>query len=118
MVLGLELQRLLVGCLSGTFIYQFLKSFKVLSVYELIKILLVRKPCRSSLFVQRLGSCQSEVELNRITINCFRSALPRKRTFAAQVFMSAECHKRAFSPALFVAATARQNEAIEVVKCR
>jgi hypothetical protein len=35
--LGLELQRLLVG-------YQFLKSFKVLSVYESIKILLVREP--------------------------------------------------------------------------
>jgi hypothetical protein len=42
--LGLELQKLLIGCLSGTFIYEFLKSLKVLSVYESIKILLVREP--------------------------------------------------------------------------
>jgi hypothetical protein len=42
--LGLELQKLLMGCLSGTFIYEFLKSHKVLSVYESIKILLVRQP--------------------------------------------------------------------------
>ena len=42
--LGLELQKLLIGCLSGAFIYEFLKSLKVLSVYESIKILLVREP--------------------------------------------------------------------------
>ena len=40
--LRLELQKLLIGCLSGTFIYEFLKSLKVLSVYESIKILSVR----------------------------------------------------------------------------
>jgi hypothetical protein len=48
MVLGyflrLELQKLLMGCLSGTFINEFLKSLKVFSVYESIKILLVREP--------------------------------------------------------------------------
>jgi hypothetical protein len=42
--LGLKLQKLLIGCLTSTFIYEFLKSLKVLSVYELIKILLVREP--------------------------------------------------------------------------
>jgi len=42
--LGLELQKLLMGFLSGTFVYEFLKSNKVLSVYESIKILLVREP--------------------------------------------------------------------------
>ena len=42
--LGLELQKLLIGRLSGTFIYEFLKSLKVLSVYESIKILLERGP--------------------------------------------------------------------------
>ena len=36
--LGLELQKLLMGCLSGTFINEFLKSLKVFSVYESIKI--------------------------------------------------------------------------------
>jgi hypothetical protein len=41
--LRLELQKLLIGCLSGTFIYEFLKSLKVLSVYESIKILSVRE---------------------------------------------------------------------------
>ena len=41
--LGLELQKLPMGCLTGTFIYEFLKSLKVLPVYESIKILLVRK---------------------------------------------------------------------------
>jgi hypothetical protein len=41
--LGLELQKLLIGCLTGTFIYEFLKSLKVLPVYESIKILLVRE---------------------------------------------------------------------------
>ncbi|HJW30010.1 MAG TPA: hypothetical protein VJ508_12300 [Saprospiraceae bacterium] len=41
--LGLELQKLLIGSLSGTFIYEFLKSLKVLSVYEPIKIFLVRE---------------------------------------------------------------------------
>ena len=41
--LGLELQKLFIGCLSGTFIYELLKSLKVLSVYESIKILLVRE---------------------------------------------------------------------------
>ena len=29
--LGLELQKLLIGCLSGAFIYEFLKSHKILS---------------------------------------------------------------------------------------
>jgi hypothetical protein len=42
--LGLEFQKLLIGCISGTFIYEFLKSLKVLSVYESIKILLEREP--------------------------------------------------------------------------
>jgi hypothetical protein len=42
--LGLELQKLLIGRLSGAFIYEFLKSLKVLSVYESIKILLEREP--------------------------------------------------------------------------
>ena len=42
--LGLELQKLLMGVLSGTFVYEFLKSTKVLSVYELMKILLVCEP--------------------------------------------------------------------------
>jgi hypothetical protein len=42
--LSLELQELLIGRLTGTFIYEFLKSLKVLSVYESIKILLVREP--------------------------------------------------------------------------
>jgi hypothetical protein len=42
--LGLELQKLLIGCLTGTFIYEFLKSLKVLSVYESIKILLEIEP--------------------------------------------------------------------------
>lgn len=41
--LGLELQKLFIGCLSSTFIYEFLKSVKVLSVYKSIKILLVRE---------------------------------------------------------------------------
>ena len=42
--LGLELQKLLMGYLSGTFINEFLKSLKVFSVYEPVKILLVREP--------------------------------------------------------------------------
>jgi hypothetical protein len=42
--LGLELQKLPMGCLTGTFIYEFLKSLKVLSVYESIKILSEREP--------------------------------------------------------------------------
>jgi hypothetical protein len=42
--LGLELQKLPMGCLTGTFIYEFLKSLKVLSVHESIKILLEREP--------------------------------------------------------------------------
>ena len=42
--LGLELQKLLIGCLSGAFIYEFLKSHKILSVYESVKILLEREP--------------------------------------------------------------------------
>ena len=41
--LRLELQKLLMGCLSGI-INEFLKSLKVFSVYESIKILLVREP--------------------------------------------------------------------------
>ena len=71
--LGLELQKLLIGRLSGTFIYEFLKSLKVLSVYELIKILLVRETLHVGppWSVRRLGSSQSEVELNCITISCF-----------------------------------------------
>jgi hypothetical protein len=50
--LGLELQKLLMGCLTGTFIYEFLKSLKVLSVYESIKILLVREPLHVALLSQ------------------------------------------------------------------
>ena len=42
-LLRLDLQKLLIGCLSGTFIYEFSKSLKVLSVYESIKILSVRE---------------------------------------------------------------------------
>ena len=42
--LGLELQKLLIGCLSGAFIYEFLKSHKILSVYESVKIFLEREP--------------------------------------------------------------------------
>ena len=42
--LGWEIQKLLMGLLSGTFVYEFLKSIKVLSVYKSIKILLVREP--------------------------------------------------------------------------
>jgi hypothetical protein len=59
--LGLELQKLLIGCLSGTFIYEFLKSLKVLSVYESIKILLVRESLHSGppWSVRRLGSSPS-----------------------------------------------------------
>jgi hypothetical protein len=51
--LGLELQKLLMGCLTGTFIYEFLKSLKVLSVHESIKILLERE----SLHVVLPGRC-------------------------------------------------------------
>jgi hypothetical protein len=71
--LGLEFQKLLIGCLSGTFIYEFLKSLKVLSVYESIKILLERKPNHVGppWSVRRLRSFQSEVEPNCITIRCF-----------------------------------------------
>ena len=55
------------------------------------------------------------------------SALGHKRTCAVHKAMSALCHKRTFSPALSYdectarvprTATACQNEAIEVVKCR
>jgi hypothetical protein len=71
--LGLELQKLLIGCLTGTFIYEFLKSLKVLSVYEVIKILLEPKPIHVGppWSVRRLGSFQSEVELYCITISWF-----------------------------------------------
>ena len=72
--LGLELQKLLIGCLTGTFIYEFLKSLKVLFVYESIKILLEREPLHvvPPWSVRRLGSFQSEVERNCITISCLQ----------------------------------------------
>ena len=77
MVLGyflrLELQKLLMGCRSGTFIYEFLKSLKVLPVYELIKIFLVRETVHVGppWSVRRLGSSQSEVQPTCITMNCY-----------------------------------------------
>ena len=74
--LGLELQKLPIGRLTGTFIYEFLKSLKVLSVYESIKILLERETIHVGppWSVRRLGSFQSEVEPNCITISCFEDS--------------------------------------------
>jgi hypothetical protein len=71
--LCLELQKLLIGCLSGAFIYEFLKSLKILSVYESIKIFLVRETVHvcPPWSVRRLGSSQSEVQPNCITMNCY-----------------------------------------------
>jgi hypothetical protein len=55
--LGLELQKLLIGCLSGAFIYEFLKSHKILAVHESIKILLVREPIHVGVLPGQFGGC-------------------------------------------------------------
>ena len=64
--LGLELQKLPIGRLTGTFIYEFLKSLKVLSVYESIKILLEREPLHVVLPVQFGGWAHFRVKSSQI----------------------------------------------------
>ena len=70
-VLGLELQKLLIRCLSGAFIYEFLKSLKVLSVYESIKILLQREPVHVVLPGQFGGWAHFKMKSNQPWIESF-----------------------------------------------